>query len=132
MRVAALVLCLTACATTAQPPRPLTADERAPSVIVGAMGAVYDCGPARWVLEEQWYVDRDCTLRTEVTRRRECGTPGPHDCDETEQDVLCSRRDVAVIHDDDPALPMFRKPGRSEEDAKFHLAVERANGCDWE
>lgn len=43
--------------------------------------------------------------------------------------VLCSRTDVAVIRNDDPALRYFRHRGYPLKDAKVDLAIERANGC---
>jgi hypothetical protein len=62
MRAALLVaLCLSACRHEPKPP-PLTAEDRAPKVIVGQQGETHVCGPAEWRLEERWYLDRDCEL----------------------------------------------------------------------
>lgn len=44
--------------------------------------------------------------------------------------VLCSRTDVAVVHDDDPALRYFRHRGYPLKDAKIDLAIERASACE--
>ena len=42
-------------------------------------------------------------------------------------DLVCSRTGAPTS--DDPAIPLFRDPGDSEEDAQVDLAVERAS-CD--
>lgn len=49
-------------------------------------------------------------------------------CAQAFQAMVCSRSDVAVIRDDDPALILFEH--RGYRDAKIDLADERANGCE--
>ena len=113
MRALALVLCLAGCVARPQAP-PLTPEQQRPKVIVGDQGEMSLCGPAEWVLEEQWYLDRSCEP-VSWTRRHK---------------LICSRPEIENIRDDDPALPLFRDRGESLEDAKVVLAVERANVSD--
>lgn len=64
MRALLLLLPLTGCLLVDNRPKapPLTAEDRRPLVIVGEHGSVHVCGPARWRLEERWYLDRECEL----------------------------------------------------------------------